>query len=88
MRKSCQQGPRMTHPITIFCSGNYRTSATRCVWLSQQHTQFLSNDFCFEHDPFNSMSAIHPRIYINARVGYSSEDKKAEASEFLGRGNP
>ena len=78
----------MTHPITIFCSGNYRTSATRCVWLSQQHTQFLSNDFCFGHDPFNSMSTIHPRIYINARVDYSSEDKKAEASEFLGRGNP
>ena len=78
----------MTHPITIFCSGNYRTSATRCVWLSQQHTQLLLNDFCFEHDPFNSMSAIHPRIYINARVDYSSEDKKAEASEFLGRGNP
>ena len=78
----------MTHPITIFCSGNYRTSATRCVWLSQQHTQFLSNDFCFGHDPFNSMSTIHPRIYINARVDYSSEDKKAEASEFFGRGNP
>ena len=88
MRKSYQQGPRMTHPITIFCSGNYRTSATRCVWLSQQHTQLLSNDFCFGHDPFTSMSAIHPRIYINARVDYSSEDKKAEASEFLGRGNP
>ncbi len=88
MRKSCQQGSRMAHPITIFCSGNYRTSATRCVWLSQQHTQLLSNDFCFGHDPFNSMSAIHPRIYINARVDYSSEDKKAEASEFLGRGNP
>ena len=88
MRKSCQQGSRMAHPITIFCSGNYRTSATRCVWLSQQHTQLLPNDFCFGHDPFNSMSAIHPRIYINARVDYSSEDKKAEASEFLGRGNP
>ena len=88
MRKSCQQGSRMAHPITIFCSGNYRTSATRCVWLSQQHTQLLSNDFCFGHDPFNSMSTIHPRIYINARVAYSSEDKKAEASEFLGRGNP
>ena len=78
----------MTHPITIFCSGNYRTSATRYVWLSQQHTQLLSNDFCFGHDPFNSMSTIHPRIYINARVDYSSEDKKAEASEFFGRGNP
>ena len=78
----------MAHPITIFCSGNYRTSATRCVWLSQQHTQLLPNGFCFGHDPFNSMSAIHPRIYINARVDYSSEDKKAEASEFLGRGNP
>ena len=78
----------MAHPITIFCSGNYRTSATRCVWLSQQHTQLLPNDFCFGHDPFNSMSSIHPRIYINARVDYSSEDKKAEASEFLGRGNP
>ena len=88
MRKSCQQGSRMAHPITIFCSGNYRTSATRCVWLSQQHTQLLPNDFCFGHDPFNSMSSIHPRIYINARVDYSSEDKKAEASEFLGRGNP
>ena len=78
----------MAHPITIFCSGNYRTSATRCVWLSQQHPQLLSNDFCFGHDPFNSMSTIHPRIYINARVDYSSEDKKAEASEFLGRDNP
>ena len=88
MRKSCQQGSRMAHPITIFCSGKYRPSATRCVWLSQQHTQLLPNDFCFGHDPFNSMSAIHPRIYINARVDYSSEDKKAEASEFLGRGNP
>ena len=88
MRKSCQQGSRMAHPITIFCSGNYRTSATRCVWLSQQHTQLLPNDFCFGHDPFNSMSSIHPRIYINARVDYSSEDKKAEASEFFGRGNP
>ena len=88
MRKSCQQGSRMAHPITIFCSGNYRTSATRCVWLSQQHTQLLPNDFCFGHDPFNSMSAIHPRIYINAREDYSSEDKKAEASEFFGRGNP
>ena len=88
MRKSCQQGSHMTHSITIFCSGNYRTSATRCVWLSQQHPQLLPNDFCFGHDPFNSMSAIHPRIYINARVDYSSEDKKAEASEFLGRGNP
>ena len=77
----------MTHPITIFCSGNYRTNATRCVWLSQQHTQFLPNDFCFGHDAFNLMSAIHPRIYINARVGYSSEDKNAEASEFFGRGN-
>ena len=87
MRKSCQQGPRMAHPITIFCSGNYRTNATRCVWLSQQHTQLLSNDFCFGHDPINSMSATHPRIYINARVGHSSEDKKAEASEFFGRGN-
>ena len=78
----------MTHPITIFCSGNYRTSATRCVWLRQQHTQLLSNDFCFGHDPINSMSATHPRIYINARVGHSIEDKKAEASEFFGRGNP
>ena len=75
----------MTHPITIFCSGNYRTSATRCVWLSQQHTQLLPNDFCFGHDPFNSMSAIHPPPHLYKCEGGALKRRQESGSKRIFR---
>ena len=42
----------------------------------------------FNFTNYSDLDAFYMIDYINASVGYSSEDKKAEASEFFGRGNP